>query len=466
MDIEDLQIEDIKAGLKNKDFTSVELTEECLNFIKKKDKEINSLLEITEELALKQAELVDKSDKNKKLSGVPIVVKDNILVQGEKATAGSKILKHFKAPSDAAVVEKIKKEGAVIVGKGNMDEFAMGGSTENSAFFNTKNPVDKTRVPGGSSGGPAAAVASGMVPVSLGSDTGGSIRQPASFCGVVGFKPSYGRVSRNGLMAMASSLDQIGPFSKSVKDARKVFNVIKGKDEMDSTSVEVDESHKKEESVKIGIPKEYFVDGVEKRVKTEVEKAIGKIKDAGFEVVDISLPHTEYALACYQIVMASEVSANMARYDGIRYGLEVDRPEAKSIERAYFKNRGKFGDEVKRRIILGTYSLSSGYYDDYYMKAEKVRELIRRDFQDAFEKVDTILTPTSPISPFKLGEKLENPLSMYLTDLFTTPANLAGLPAISIPADVEGLPVGIQLMGARFEDEKLLDVAEKLEDII
>ena len=466
MDIEDLQIEDIKKGLESKNFNSVELTKRYLDFIKKKDEKINSLLEITEDLALRQAELVDKSKKDKELSGVPIVIKDNILVQGEKATAGSKMLKHFEAPLDATVVKKIKKEGAIIVGKGNMDEFAMGGSTENSAFFNTKNPIDKTRVPGGSSGGPAAAVAAGMAPVSLGSDTGGSIRQPASFCGIVGFKPSYGRVSRNGLMAMASSLDQIGPFSKSIEDARKVFNVIKGKDNMDSTSVEVDESVKENESIKIGIPKEYFVDGVEDRVKQEVERAIEKVKDAGFDVLNISLPHTEYALACYQIIMASEVSANMARYDGIRYGLEVDRPEAKSIEKAYFKNRGKFGDEVKRRIVLGTYSLSSGYYDDYYMKAEKVRELIRRDFEDAFEEVDTILTPTSPISPFKLGEKLKNPLSMYLADMFTTPANLAGLPAVSMPADVKGLPVGIQLMGARFEDEKLLSIAEKLESVI
>ena len=465
MNLEKLEIEDIKSGLKSDKFTAVELIKKYLDLIEEKDEDINAFLEVTDDLALEQAKVIDKSSDLKELSGVPIAIKDNILVQGEKATAGSKILDHFKAPTDSTVTKKIKEAGAVIVGKGNMDEFAMGGSTENSAFTATKNPVDKTKVPGGSSGGPAAAVAAGMVPISLGSDTGGSIRQPASFCGVVGFKPSYGRVSRNGLMAMASSLDQIGPFANSVEDARKVFNVIKGRDPKDSTSIEVDQSKIKNE-FKIGIPKEYFVDGVDEKVKKEVEKAIYKIKKAGVDVVDVSLPHTEYALACYQIVMASEVSANMARYDGIRYGLEVDRPKAKSIKEAYLKNRGKFGDEVKRRIILGTYSLSSGYYDDYYMKAEKVRELIRRDFEDVFEKVDVLLTPTSPILPFNLGEKVENPLSMYLADTFTTPANLAGLPAISIPSKSEGLPVGIQLMGERFEDEKLLAVAEKVEEII
>ena len=466
MNLEKLGIEDIKSSLKNGKFTAVELTEKYLDLIEEKDKEINAFLKVTKDLALKQAKSVDKKGKAKDLSGIPIVVKDNILVEGERATAGSKILEHFRAPTDSTVTKKIKEAGAIIVGKGNMDEFAMGGSTENSAFFNTKNPVDKTKVPGGSSGGPAAAVAAGMAPVGLGSDTGGSIRQPASFCGVVGFKPSYGRVSRNGLMAMASSLDQIGPFANSVEDARKVFNVIKGKDQKDATSIEVDQTSQDLEDFTVGIPKEYFVDGVDEEVKSEVEKAIERIKKAGLKVVDISLPHTEYALACYQIVMASEVSANMARYDGIRYGLEVDRPKAKSIKKAYLKNRGKFGDEVKRRIILGTYSLSSGYYDDYYMKAEKVRELIRRDFKDAFEEVDIVLTPTSPILPFNLGEKVENPLSMYLADTFTTPANLAGLPAISIPSNSEGLPVGVQLMGGRFEDEKLLLIAEKIEEII
>lgn len=467
MEVKNLQIKDIKKGLKSGDFSSVELTKDYLKKIRKKDKEISVFLEITEDFAISQAEKIDQLPDEKQLKGVPIVIKDNILVKGQKATGGSKILEYFRAPHDATVVEKIKKEGAIILGKGNMDEFAMGGSTENSAFFPTKNPSDTTRVPGGSSGGPAAAVAAGMAPVSLGSDTGGSIRQPASFCGVVGFKPSYGRVSRNGLMSMASSLDQIGPFARSVGDAKTVFDVIKGKDEKDATSLEVENSYEEIEDFTVGVPKEYFVEGVETEVKETVEKAIEKMKGrANVEVVEISLPHTEYALACYQIVMASEVSANMARYDGIRYGLEVDRPKAESIEEAYKKNRGKFGDEVKRRIMLGTFALSSGYYDDYYMKAEKVRELIRRDFEEAFSNVDVVVTPTSPVMPFKLGEKVDNPLSMYLADMFTTPANLAGLPAISIPCKTDGLPIGLQVMGERFEDEKLLQISEEIEKII
>jgi len=468
MNLEKLEIGDIKSGLSQGDFTSVDLTTEFLEKTKEKNKEISALLSITENLALRQAKEVDENKSEGLLNGVPVVVKDNILVEGEKATAASKILEHFRAPQDATVIEKIKKEGAIILGKGNMDEFAMGGSTETSAFFPTKNPVDTTKVPGGSSGGPAAAVAAGMAPIGLGSDTGGSVRQPAGFCGIVGFKPSYGRVSRNGLMAMASSLDQIGTFSKSVKDTEILFDVIKGRDEKDSTSVEIEDGYPDNlKDLCVGIPKEYFVDGINKKVKNKVEEGIEKIKKAGMSVTDISLPHTEYGLACYQIIMASEVSANMARYDGIRYGLEVDRPPAKSIEEAYFKNRGKFGEEVKRRIILGTYALSSGYYDDYYMQAEKVRELIREDFRKAFKKVDVIITPTSPVLPFGIGEKIEDPLAIYLADMFTVSANLADLPGISIPAGkAEGLPVGMQLMGERFADEKLLKIAEKVEEII
>ncbi len=465
MSIKNLRIKDIKSGLRGDDFTAVEIVNQYLKLIKKEDKEISAFLEVTDELAMEQAKKVDNEVRVKDLSGVPMVVKDNILVENRKSTAGSKILEHFIAPCDATVVEKIKREGAIIIGKGNMDEFAMGGSTENSAFFNTKNPVNKNKVPGGSSGGPAAAVASGMAVAGLGSDTGGSIRQPASFCGIVGFKPSYGRVSRNGLMAMASSLDQIGPFARSVEDAKKVFNVIKGRDDGDATSVKIEKTDDEVKDFSVGVPKEYFVDQVDEKVKKEVKKVIEKVESFDVQVADISLPHTEYALACYQIVMASEVSANMARYDGIRYGLETDRPKSESIRQAYLKNRSNFGDEVKRRIILGTYSLSSGYYDDYYMKAEKVRELIRRDFESVFEEVDVILTPTNPILPFGLGEKT-SPLSMYLADMFTTPANLAGLPAISIPSKCEGLPVGVQLMGKRFEDENLLEIAKKIEAMI
>ncbi len=466
MDIEDLQIEDIKKGLENKDFSGVELVNKFLRKAKKKDKRISAFLEFCDDLALSQAKEIDQGNLSGTLSGVSFIIKDNILVKDVKTTAGSKILEHFRAPCDATVIKKIKDEGAIILGKGNMDEFAMGGSTENSAFFNTKNPADTTRVPGGSSGGPAAAVADGMATVGLGTDTGGSIRQPASFCGVVGFKPSYGRVSRLGAMAMASSLDQIGPFGRSVKDVEAVFNTIKGKDEKDATSVEVEEKEFKGKNIRVGVPKEYFVEGVDKEVKERIENTIKKIKGGGAEIVEISLPHTKYALACYQIIMAGEVSANMARYDGIRYGLETDRPEAESIKQAYFKNRGKFGDEVKRRIILGTFALSSGYYDDYYMKAEKVRQLIRDDFEKVFDEVDVVATPTTPTTAFSLGEKVEDPLSMYLSDIFTTPANLAGLPAISIPTGKEGLPIGIQLMGERFEDEKLLDISRRIEEVI
>ncbi len=465
MNPEKLTIDDIQSALKDKETTSVKLTEEYLKLIREKDKDIKSLLEVTDELALSQAKKVDNEKDFKDLTGVPIVIKDNILVEDERATGGSKILEHFRASHDATVIKKIKEAGAIIVGKGNMDEFAMGGSTENSAFFPTKNPVDTDKVPGGSSGGPAAAVAAGMAPIALGSDTGGSVRQPASFCGIVGFKPSYGRVSRYGVMAMASSLDQVGTFSKTVKDTATLFNVIKGKDEKDATSIEIEEK-KEEGGSKIGIPKEYFVDGVDEEVKKTVREAIEKIEKEGFETVEISLPHTEYALACYQLVMASEVSANMARYDGIRYGLETDRPEAKSIEEAYIKNRGKLGEEVKRRVMLGTFALSSGYYDAYYMQAEKVRSLIRSDFEKAFEDLDLVLTPTSPILPFNLGEKVDDPLSIYLADMFTVTANLAELPAISIPCKTKGLPVGLQLIGDKFEDEKLLDLAEKIEKII
>ncbi len=466
MDIEGFQIEDVVKGLRDNSFSSTKLTKSFLEKIEEKDNEIASFLKVTPDLATKQAEKADKSESKSPLKGVPVAIKDNILVEDVRATGGSKILEHFIAPYEATVVTKIKESGTVILGKLNMDEFAMGGSTENSGFFPTKNPTDLSKVPGGSSGGPAAAVAADMAVFSLGSDTGGSIRQPAAFCNIVGFKPGYGRVSRHGLMAMASSLDQIGPLTKSVKDSRIVFDAIKGKDKMDATSFDPEKISKLSGDFKIGVPKEYFVDGVEKEVKDQVEKAIEKIKKAGVEVVDISLPHTKYALSAYQLIMASEVSANMARYDGIRYGLEVDRPKADSIEDAYFKNRAKFGKEVKRRIMLGTFALSSGYYEAYYLKAEKVRALIKNDFEKAFQGCDAIITPTSPILPFGLGEKLDNPLSMYLADTFTTPANLAGIPAISIPCNKEGLPVGLQLMGKRLEDEKLLDISEKIEEII
>ncbi len=462
---ENLKIKNLQKEFKEGDTTCLELTERLLKKIKEKDGEIKAFLEVTEEMAVDQAEKIDKEGGFEGLKGIPVMIKDNILVEDVKATAASKMLEDYTAPYDATVVEKLKEAGVVILGKGNLDEFAMGGSTENSAFFPTKNPVDTEKVPGGSSGGPAAAVAAGMVSASLGTDTGGSVRQPASFCGVVGFKPSYGKVSRYGVIAMASSLDQVGPIANSVEDVTKIFNVIKGKDEKDATSVSRKSDFSKKE-IKVGIPKEYFVEGVNQKVKETVEKAIGKIDSAGMKTVKISLPHTEYALACYQVIMASESSTNLARYDGIRYCSKNDQGKSGKMKDAYIKNRSDFGDETKRRIMLGTFALSSGYYDDYYMQAEKVRELIREDFRKAFEDLDIIITPTSPIPPFGIGEKIDDPLSIYLADMFTVPANLAGLPAISIPCPTDGLPVGIQLMGERFEDEKLLGIAEKIEKII
>lgn len=466
MKVENFKIEEIKSGIRNGDFTVTKFLSATYEKIKLEDKKISAFLHLTEDKAFKKAKEIDTLKDLPPLAGVPIAIKDNILIKDTKTTGASKILEHFRAPYSATVIEKIEKAGAIVVGKGNMDEFAMGVSTENSAFFPTKNPIDRTKVPGGSSGGPAAAVAARMVPVALGSDTGGSIRQPASFCGIVGFKPSYGRVSRYGLMAMASSLDQIGPLTRSVQDAKIIFDVIKGKDWKDPTSLTVEEKKEFKDSFKLGIPEEYFVDGVEKEVIETIEKTIEKISQKKIEIQKINLPHTQYALACYHIMMACEVSANMARYDGIRYGLEINRPKVKDIKEAYFKNRGLFGNEVKRRIILGTFALSSGYYEAYYMQAGKVRELIKKDFEKAFTKVDAIITPTSPMLPFGIGEKIKDPLAMYLTDMFTVPANLAGLPAISVPCTKQGLPVGLQIIGERFEDEKVLNIAEKIEKII
>ncbi len=433
-----------------------------LSRIKERNKEINALLSVFENAQ----EEMEKKDKNLPLYGAVFVIKDNILIKGERCTAGSKILEHYIAPFDATVIEKIKEKGGVFIGKGNLDEFAMGSSTENSSFGPTKNPLNTQRVPGGSSGGPAAAVADKMCNAGIGSDTGGSIRQPAAFCGVVGFKPTYGTVSRSGVMSMASSFDQVGPFANSVEDAKIIFEAIQGKDYRDSVTSDLLRK-KVKNKIKIGIPKEYFVKGIEEDIKKNIEKAIAKIKGSDFEIEEISLPHTEYALPAYEIIMASEVSANMARYDGIRYGLEFERPKAKTIEEAYLKNRGEgFGKEVKRRIILGTYSLSAGYYDAYYIKAQKIRSLIAEDFDKAFRKVDVILTPVTPTLPFKIGEKIEDPLSMHLSDIFTVTANLAGLPAISLPCgESKGLPVGAQILAKRFHEDILFFATEKFEKI-
>ena len=467
-DLTKLTIVEASAGLKNGDFTSVELTKAFLDKIKEKDKEVKAYLTVTPETALKQAKRADEMIKSKEiypLTGIPCAIKDNILIKGVKCTASSKFLENYVATYNATVIEKLEKMGAVFLGKTNLDEFAMGSSCENSAFFPTRNPRDLERVPGGSSGGSAAAVAADMCVYALGSDTGGSIRQPASFCGISGLKPTYGTVSRYGLIAYASSLDQIGPLTKNVADAKIVFDAIKGSDPMDSTSInsEIENNLSK---LRIGVPKEYFAEGLDKEVEKAIKKAIDSYKELGAEIVEISLPMSEYALACYYIIAPAEASANLARFDGLRYGKTIKDEDAEKIVDIYLKNRTNgFGKEVKKRIMLGTYTLSSGYYDAYYKKALKARTLIKQDFEKAFEKVDVILGPVAPCLPFKIGEKSDDPMSMYLADIYTVSVNLAGLPGISIPCgkSESGLPIGMHLIGAPFEEEKLLSIASLFE---
>ena len=468
IDLTKLTIGEAHEGLKKGDFTSVELTKAFLDKIKVKDKEIKAYITITEELALKQAVKADLMIKNKEiypLTGIPCAIKDNILIKDVKCTAGSKFLEDYIATYNATVIEKLEKMGAVFLGKTNLDEFAMGSSCENSAFFPTHNPHDLERVPGGSSGGSAAAVAADLCVYAIGSDTGGSIRQPASFCGIAGLKPTYGTVSRNGLIAYASSLDQIGPLTKNITDTKTVFEAIKGSDPMDSTSVNSDKQNNLDK-IRIGVPKEYFAEGLDKEVEASIKKAIETYQELGAEIVEINLPMSEYALACYYIIAPAEASANLARFDGLRYGKTIKEDEAEKLIDIYLKNRTNgFGKEVKKRIMLGTYTLSSGYYDAYYKKALKVRTLIKADFEKAFERVDVILGPTSPCLPFKIGEKSDDPMSMYLADIYTVSINLAGLPAISIPCgkSESGLPIGMHLIGAPFEEEKLLSIASLFE---
>jgi len=472
MKISDLTIKEIHNGLKEKKFSAREIVDHFFKVIKKKDKEISAFLQKTETLARKQADEADlwilQQRKLPILAGVPVAVKDNILVKGVRCTAASKILGNYIAPYDSTVVKKLKNNKTVILGKTNLDEFAMGSSTENSAFGPTRNPHDSTRVPGGSSGGSAAAVAAGECCYALGSDTGGSIRQPASFCGVVGLKPTYGAVSRYGLIAFASSLDQIGPITKNVEDAEIVFNYIKGRDKNDSTSLQF-RSHTEVREVKklrVGVPKEYFVEGIDKEVKKVVKSVLEKVQKEGLEIEEISLPHTKYALASYYIIAPSEASANLARYDGIKYGLSDEG--GKDLLDIYLDTRGKgFGEEVKRRIMLGTYSLSSGYYEAYYVKAQEVRALIKDDFQEAFKEIDLIFTPVSPNIAFKIGEKTKDPLSMYLADIYTVPVNLAGLPALSLPCGrAKGLPVGLQIIGRPFEEETIFKAGKFIENLV
>ncbi len=473
MDISELTIAKINEGLKKKTFSAVELSQVFLQNIRNKEEKVSAFLTVAENQAIEQAMIVDGLISQEKeisvLSGVPCAIKDNILVKDFKCTAASKMLQNYTAPYDATVIKKLKKQGAVILGKTNLDEFAMGSSTENSAFKVTRNPYDLERVPGGSSGGSAAAVAAGECSFALGSDTGGSIRQPASFCGVVGLKPTYGAVSRYGLIAYASSLDQIGPIAKTVEDAEIIFKIIQGRDEMDSTSVEISETKSVKSDVKnlrIGVPKEYFGKGIDPEVEKTIKSTLLKIEKEGARVEEISLPHTKYAIATYYIIASSEASANLARYDGIKYG--YINVESDDLLGAYLKTRGEgFGSEVKRRIMLGTYALCAGYYEAYYLKAQKVRGLIKKDFENVFKKIDLIITPVSPFPAFKIGERVEDPLSMYLADVNTVSVNLAGLPAISLPCGkVHNLPVGIQIIGKSFEEDKIFEAAKLIEKII
>jgi aspartyl-tRNA(Asn)/glutamyl-tRNA(Gln) amidotransferase subunit A len=464
-----LTIHEAHGLLKDKKLSSVELTKACLKRIKEVEPKLKALVSVTEELALKQAERADKriaKGNIEPLTGIPVVLKDVLCTKGIRTTCSSKMLENFIPPYDATVVEKLNDCGVVTLGKANMDEFAMGSSTEHSAFFPTHNPWDLDRVPGGSSGGSAVAVAADEGIFALGSDTGGSIRQPAGFCSVVGLKPTYGRVSRYGLVAFASSLDQIGPLTKDVTDCALVMNTIAGFDDRDSTSVpEPTPDYTKcldgdLKGLKLGVPKEYLVKGMQPEVEKALKDAIAKLEELGAKVDwEVSLPSTPYALPVYYIIAPSEASANLARYDGVKYGYSYTATN--SMWEAMEKTRQYgFGEEVKRRIMLGTYALSAGYYDAYYLKAQKVRTLIRREFDQAFTKYDALVTPTSPTVPFKIGEKLDDPVQMYLSDVCTLPINIAGVPGISIPAGFgNGLPIGMQLIGKPFGEETILRVA-------
>ncbi len=473
MNFSDLSIKEIHNGLKSKKFSCRELTDFYLSKIEEWNPKINAYLWIFFDQARYLAQEIDELIAQEKeihlLSGIPCAIKDNIAIRGQKASAGSKILKNYIAPYDAFVIEKLKSKNSVILGKTNLDEFAVGSSGEHSAYGPTKNPLDHKLVPGGSSSGSAAAVSQKMCVFSLGSDTGGSVRQPASFCGVVGLKPTYGAVSRHGLIAMASSLDQIGPIAKTVEDAEIVFEAIRGQDKMDSTSFEKkEEDFEKKlqaEKFKIGIVKEGMGEGIDNEVLASFKKTIENIRKEGVSLEEISLPHLHYGLACYYILMTAEVSSNLARYDGIKYG--QSKKDAKNLLDIYFETRKEFfGPEVKRRIMLGTYCLSSGYYESYYLKAQRTRTKIVEDFKSAFKKVDLLLMPTSSTLPFRLGERIDNPLSMYLADLLTVPVNLSGLPAISIPfKDKKKFPIGIQLIAPAFGEKKIFEFGKFFEKI-
>ena len=467
-----LTLNELVAGIKKKKFSSHEVTKDFVNRCIK-SKKLNSFITDNFDNALKISKKFEiKSNQNKQLPGIPFAVKDLFCTKGIKTTAGSKILNNFIPTYESTVTQNIWNEGAILLGKLNCDEFAMGSSNETSFFGNVENPVGKKLVPGGSSGGSASALAANLTPATIGTDTGGSIRQPASFTGTVGLKPTYGSCSRWGIVAFASSLDQAGPMTKNVKDCALLFQVMSSYDQKDSTSVNFTRerySEKLNQNIKgmnIGIPKEYRVEGMSNDIEKLWKQGIEYIKNSGANIVDITLPHTNYALPTYYIVAPAEASSNLARYDGVKYGLRTD---GNNLIDMYEKTRSEgFGDEVKRRIMIGTYVLSSGYYDAYYLKAQKVRKLIKNDFDTAFDKVDAILTPSTPTSAFKIGEKTNDPVSMYLNDIFTVPVNLAGLPAISIPGghDEKGFPLGLQIIGKAFEEQTILNVAYCLEQKI
>ena len=467
MNITELTVHELQEKIKSKELTIEEINNAYIERIKEKEPEVQAFITPLLEQGMEQAktiqEKIDAGEKLSDLAGIPIGIKDNICTKGVKTTCASKMLENFVSPYNATIMNKINAENMITLGKLNMDEFAMGGSTEYSYFKKTKNPWDLTRVPGGSSGGSAAAVAANMVPWAIGSDTGGSIRQPASLCGVVGLKPTYGLVSRFGLVAFASSLDQIGVFTKDVRDCAMLLNVISGYDELDTTSAKIEPKdytkslQKDVKGLKIGVPKEFYGEGINEEVKKSLEEALQKYREMGAEVEEFSLDIAQYALATYYIIACAEASSNLGRYDGIRYTYRS--PEAKTLKEIYKKSRSEaFGAEVKRRIILGTYVLSSGYYDAYYKKAQQVRTLVMNKFNEAFKKYDVIITPTSPTTAFKIGEKSTNPMEMYLADICTVSVNIAGLPGLSVPCGVDskGLPIGMQIIGKKFDEETIL----------
>lgn len=475
MEIIDLTVHELQEKLANKELTVEQITRAYADRINEKENDVQAFVSVLSDKAIENAKKIDEKIKsgeikNTEFAGIPVGIKDNICIKGTRTTCSSKMLENFVAPYNATVIKKMNNENMIYLGKLNMDEFAMGASTEYSAFKKTRNPWNLNTVPGGSSGGSAAAVAANLVPWALGSDTGGSIRQPASFCGVVGLKPTYGLVSRFGIVAFASSLDQIGPITKDVRDAAMLLNIIAGYDEKDTTSMNIEKvdytkSLKNDvKGLKIGVPKEFFADGINSEVKERLEQAIVKYKDLGAEIEEFSLNIAQYSLAAYYIIACAEASSNLGRFDGIRYGYRT--PNYENLKDVFVNSRTEgFGEEVKRRIILGTYVLSSGYYDAYYKKAQQVRTLVKKEFDDAFKKYDLILTPTSPTVAYEIGTKSSNPLEMYLADICTVSVNIAGLPGISIPCGVDSnnMPIGMQLIGNRFSESTILNAAYTFE---